>query len=47
MPLLDKKVFGDGDMMRIVLLGDIDVGLQCLERDQWQQRLGRGVASPV
>jgi hypothetical protein len=24
MPLLDQKVLGDGDMMGIVLLGDID-----------------------
>jgi hypothetical protein len=27
MPLLDQKVLGDGDMMRIVLLGVIDVFL--------------------
>jgi hypothetical protein len=27
MPLLDQKVLGDGDMMGIVLLGDIDIVL--------------------
>ncbi len=27
MPLLDRKVLGDGDMMGIVLLGDIDIVL--------------------
>jgi hypothetical protein len=27
MPLLDQNVLGDGDMMGIVLLGDIDIVL--------------------
>jgi hypothetical protein len=27
MPLLDQKILGDGDMMGIVLLGDIDIVL--------------------
>jgi hypothetical protein len=27
MPLLDRKVLGGGDMMGIVLLGDIDIVL--------------------
>jgi hypothetical protein len=27
MPLLDQNILGDGDMMGIVLLGDIDIVL--------------------
>jgi hypothetical protein len=35
MPLLDRKVLGDGDMMGIVLLGDI--GIVLMTPTQWKK----------